>query len=129
MDRDKILRRNRRANQRPNGVAIMLLVYINARTRESALDIGRSLVAAKLAAAVNVMPVESIYRWDGKIHDGEREWTITAKSTRPCFAALVDLVKSMHPNVVPAIQGVEVTEVAPDYAQWIADCTIGEAGV
>ena len=106
----------------------MLLVYINAPTRESALQIGRELVASRLAAAVNLFAVESIYRWEETVHEGA-EWTLAAKTTSECFDALVASVKKQHPYSVPAIQAVEVPRVSRDYADWVAASTVAPAWI
>ena len=49
-----------------------LLVYTTFPDEETALRVGRALVAEKLAACVNVLPgMRSVYSWKGAVEHGE----------------------------------------------------------
>jgi len=48
------------------------LVMITVGDREEARDIARRLVEAGLAAGAQILPIDSIYRWQGDlVEDGE----------------------------------------------------------
>ncbi len=72
---------------------------------------GRALVDGRLAACVNVVksPVESIYRWKGKV-DTAREFLLIIKSSRGRFAALEEAVRRLHSYDVPEIIALPIRE-------------------
>lgn len=46
------------------------VVLVTVATKESGIAIARSLVEARLAACVNILPIESIYLWQEELnHD------------------------------------------------------------
>lgn len=106
----------------------MMLVYINTKTRDEALDIGRQIVHDGLAAAVSIAPIDSIEQRQGETVVGS-EWLLTAKTTDECFAALETRVRQMHSHHVPAIVGVVVDRVNSDYASWVFDNTQTPGGL
>ena len=49
-----------------------VLIYITCQNREQALEIGKKVVEARLAACANVIDgVESIYCWQGQLQVDE----------------------------------------------------------
>jgi len=99
------------------------LVYMTAGSPEEARHIGKTLVAARLAACVNMItPMESIYRWDGEIQQ-DTEVVLIAKTTSRCLPELVETVKSVHSYDCPCIVGVPVSGGNSDFLQWIASET------
>ena len=50
----------------------MSMIYVTTGSKKEALDIGRALIEARLAACANVIGgVTSIFRWQGKIERSE----------------------------------------------------------
>ena len=45
----------------------MIFVYSTFPNKKEAKEIGKGLVKNKLAACVNIFPIESIYHWQKKI--------------------------------------------------------------
>ena len=93
-----------------------------ANTRE-AKRIARSLVNARLAACVNVLssPVESIYRWKGKV-ERAREVLLLIKSSKSRLSALRAAVQRMHSYDVPEFIALPIVAGSPAYLRWIDDC-------
>jgi periplasmic divalent cation tolerance protein len=88
---------------------------------ETARRIARELVTGNFAACANVIPkIESIYRWQGKIEQGE-ETLVLFKTTAARFAAFQEKLKSLHPYEIPEIIFVPVTAGLPAYLRWVAD--------
>jgi len=88
---------------------------------ETARRIARELVAENLAACANVIPkIESIYRWQGKIEQGD-ETLVLFKTAAAHFAAFQEKLKSLHPYEIPEIIFVPVTAGLPAYLRWVAD--------
>ena len=68
---------------------------------DDSASFARSLVEERLAACVNLLPpMESVYRWEGKI-ERETERQLIIKTTRERTAALWERVREMHPYEVP----------------------------
>ncbi|MFQ5890004.1 MAG: divalent-cation tolerance protein CutA [Gemmatimonadota bacterium] len=81
--------------------------------------IGRSVVAEKLAACVNVVPaVTSVYRWQGEIME-EGEGLAILKTTRSALSALEDRVRELHPYEVPEFLALPVVTGAEEYLEWV----------
>jgi periplasmic divalent cation tolerance protein len=83
----------------------------------------RALVDERLAACVNVhAPMESLYRWEGKIeHETERQ--IIIKTSRDRLAALWDRVRELHPFEVPEFIVLQIADGNEAYLRWIGDST------
>lgn len=88
---------------------------------ETARRIARELVAENFVACANVIPkVESIYRWQGKIEQGD-ETLVLFKTTAARFAAFEEKLKSLHPYDVPEIISCKIEAGLPDYLRWVTE--------
>lgn len=103
----------------------LLAVYTTVATREDARTIARALVERRLAACVQVEPIESFYRWAGEIVQ-EPEYRLLAKTTEDRWQVVEDAIRSLHPYALPAIHAVELEEVHAPYARWIIESTAEE---
>jgi periplasmic divalent cation tolerance protein len=99
-----------------------IIVLVTCGSRKEARRIAQSLVEAKLAACVNTLqtPVESIYRWEGKVETA-REFLLVIKSSRKRFAALQAEVRRLHSYSVPEIIALPIAKGSRAYLTWIAD--------
>jgi periplasmic divalent cation tolerance protein len=101
-----------------------LLVYTTFPNAETALSVGRELVAEKLAACVNVLPgMRSIYAWRGEIERGEEAVAIV-KTRAGLRDAVQDALKARHPYETPIILFLEVSGGHPATLDWL----FGETG-
>ena len=83
----------------------------------------QTLVEARLAACVNVLaPMESVYRWEGKV-DQERERQLIIKTSRSRLAALWERIRDLHPYDVPEFIVVPVVEGNDAYLRWVGEST------
>jgi periplasmic divalent cation tolerance protein len=95
------------------------LILVTCGNRREAKKIARRLVESKLAACVNVgSPVESIYRWKGKIKD-DREYLLLIKTRRELFPIVEATVRALHSYSTPEIVAVPIVEGSQDYLAWI----------
>jgi len=101
-----------------------VVALITAPSAEVGERIARALVEGGLAACVNlVVPVRSIYTWQGKTSDDE-EVLLVAKTTRAGFeGGFVELVASMHPYEVPEIIALPIVSGFRGYLEWIESVT------
>ena len=88
---------------------------------ETARRIARELVTENFAACANVIPkIESIYRWQGKIEQGD-ETLVLFKTTAARFAAFEEKLKSLHPYEVPEVISCKVEAGLPEYLRWVIE--------
>jgi|GEM_PF-1908705 len=98
------------------------VVLVTCGTLAEAKRIARAAIEAKLAACVNVMrnPVDSIYRWKGKL-EVSREYLLVIKSTARRLPELERMVRSMHSYDVPEFLALPVVSVSREYLAWLVD--------
>jgi periplasmic divalent cation tolerance protein len=98
------------------------VVLVTCETLAEAKRIARAAVEAKLAACVNVMlsPVESIYRWKGKV-EVAREYLLVMKSTARRLRELERMVRSRHSYDVPEFLVLPVVSGSREYLAWLVD--------
>jgi periplasmic divalent cation tolerance protein len=98
------------------------VVLVTCGTLTEARRIARAAVEAKLAACVNVVlnPVESIYRWKGKV-EVSREYLLIMKSTTRRLAELERMVRSMHSYDLPEFLVLPVVSGSREYLAWLVE--------
>jgi periplasmic divalent cation tolerance protein len=94
------------------------LVMITAGDREEARRIARHLVGTGLAAGAQILPIESLYRWQGALVEDD-EWLMLVKTRRERFEAIRSVVDEMHSYVVPPVLMIEMDEASSPYLAWI----------
>jgi len=100
-----------------------IVVLITAPSREEGERIGESLIRAKLAACVNIIPsIHSIFFWEGKLCK-EDEVLLVIKSRKEIFDSLIEHVKKLHSYTVPEIIALPVINGYKDYLQWVKEVT------
>ncbi len=97
-------------------------IYITTGSEDEARRIGRTLVEEKLAACVNIFPIESIYRWQGNIEE-EGEVAMFVKTRGELVDQVIDRVKELHSYEVPCIVSLPIAKGNPDYLKWIEEST------
>jgi periplasmic divalent cation tolerance protein len=96
-----------------------IVVLMTAANREEANQIAEMLVAARLAACVQILPeIQSIYRWQGEIAR-ESELLLLGKTTRANFAELDRAVREIHSYETPEIVALEVIAASGPYLKWL----------
>ena|ERR1017187_7506838 len=96
-----------------------IVVLSTCATEADAERLARALVAARLAACVNVVPgVRSFYRWKGEI-ESSAEFLLIVKTSRELFPALSAEFAKLHPYEVPELLALPVVDGAADYLSWL----------
>lgn len=94
----------------------MRLVYVPA-SAEKAKEIANVLVGEKLAACCNLLPIESVYWWEGKVEEGA-ETVVLAKTLEKNVEKVINRVKSIHDYEVPCILVLD-GEVNKEYGEYM----------
>lgn len=109
----------RTSNSRRSKVLIVFVTTPAKRT--TAMKIARGVVADRLAACVNIVPLTcSVYRWEGKICV-DREFLLVMKTVRSAFPSLRRRILELHPYDVPEVVALTVTEGDARYLTWLRD--------
>lgn len=92
---------------------------------ETGRQIARTLVQERLVACVNLLPsVSSIYRWEGKVEEGNEVQGII-KTSEDRIADLMELFLELHPYDVPELVFTPVVAGTSDYLDWVVESTRG----
>lgn len=96
-----------------------IVILSTCSDEEEAARIARTLVEARLAACVNVLPrMRSFYRWKGAVEDAS-ECLLVIKSSRPLFAELRSALEKAHSYEVPEVVALPIVDGAPAYLNWL----------
>lgn len=93
-------------------------------TREEAQSIARLLIEEKLAACVQLLPIESFYFWQGKTQN-EAEVLLLIKTRTALFESAIARIKEIHSYTVPEIVAMPFAAGFAGYLNWIDDVTGG----
>ena len=84
-----------------------------------ATTLAQDLVAAGLAACVNVLPaVTSVYTWEG-VPQVDKEQQLIIKTTHDAVDALWEVLRSRHPYDTPEFVVVPIVDGSDDYLAWV----------
>ena len=83
-----------------------------------AQEIAGDLVQMRLAACVNIVPVDSCYRWKGKVMK-EREWLMIIKTDSKIFSKLRRRILALHSYDVPEIVSLKIDRGSQPYLAWM----------
>ncbi len=105
-----------------------IVVYVTAGSPAEAERVARALVEERLAACVNrVAPVQSIYRWKGKVEQSEEQLLII-KTRSTLFTALEKRVRELHSYSVPEIIALPIIDGSDGYLKWLGEQVGGGVG-
>lgn len=99
------------------------VVLVTCASTKEARKIATGVVEKRLAACVNIAtaPVESVYRWKGKIETA-REFLLIVKTTANRLAQLEKEVQRLHSYDVPEIVVLELAAGSKQYLEWVENC-------
>ncbi|QKS30550.1 MAG: divalent-cation tolerance protein CutA [Candidatus Accumulibacter similis] len=96
-----------------------LLVLTNLPDQAAARSLAEQLVAARLAACVNILaPCRSVYRWQGKVETAD-EVPLLIKTSSERFAELAEAIRASHPYALPEVVALDIAAGLPEYLAWV----------
>lgn len=98
------------------------VLMTTAPSRDEAARIAKLLIEEKLAACVQLLPIESFYVWEGKTQN-ESEVLLLAKTRTALFETAMTRIKDVHPYSVPEIVGTRFLAGFRPYLDWISEVT------
>jgi periplasmic divalent cation tolerance protein len=103
------------------------LVYTTFARLEDAKRVGDALVAAKLAACVNIFPgMISIFEWKGA-RDEANEVAMIIKTRASLTDSVLAETKRLHPYELPALLVLPTEGESAEYCNWIMNETGGSS--
>ncbi len=98
------------------------LVLTTTDSEALADTIGRELVERRLAACVNLVgPVQSVYRWEGKVVRSE-ERLLILKTRVDRFQQVASAIRELHTYDVPEVLAVPLSAGDERYLSWLGGC-------
>ena len=95
------------------------VVLVTAPPGDPAREVARGLIAARLAACVNVLAgVVSVYRWQDAVEE-EAEALCVIKTTAGRLDEIERWLDEHHPYDVPEFVALAPERVAPAYLAWL----------
>ncbi len=104
------------------GQARFAVVSTTVSGADEAKVLARLLVGSRLAACVQITPVESIYRWDGAVEDAS-EMLLLCKIVAADFPAVEAAIRVRHSYEVPEIIMMPIAAGHEPYLAWIGAST------
>ena len=96
----------------------LIAVVTTVATRAQALALAQALVEQRLAACVQISPIESVYRWDGAVQV-EPELRLLCKTTAQRWTAIEAAIRERHPYELPQIVAFALDPAHAPYAAWV----------
>jgi len=94
----------------------MIQIQTTVGKKKDAESIAETLVKNKIAACVQILPLNSVYRWKGKIEKA-KEFLLLIKGKD--FKKIERALKKLHPYDIPEIIQVKITKANKSYSNWI----------
>lgn len=97
-----------------------LQILTTAASADEARRIATALVEERLAACVQIVgPIESIYRWEGKVETAT-EWQCWIKTRRHHYDAVEAAIRRLHSYEVPEILAMPIVAGSEAYLKWLS---------
>jgi periplasmic divalent cation tolerance protein len=93
-------------------------IQVTCGSDDEARSIADALVAQRLAACVQQVPIHSTYRWQGTV-ERDAEILLLVKTTSARIEAIRATVADLHSYDVPAFTAVEIVDGSPEYLAWL----------
>jgi periplasmic divalent cation tolerance protein len=97
----------------------VIQIVTTTASADDARRIARGLVERRLAACVQIVgPIESIYRWEGKIETAA-EFQCWIKTRSELYDRVEQAIRELHPFDVPEILAVPAVQGSAAYLEWL----------
>lgn len=98
----------------------MIFIFSTFPSKKEAKKIGERLVRKKLAACLNIFPIESIYSWKGKIVK-DKEFVAIVKTEKKNFKKVERFILENHSYDTPCIIEIPIARVTKKYLKWLKE--------
>jgi periplasmic divalent cation tolerance protein len=98
------------------------LVLTTCGDSASAELIAKTLIEKRLAACVQIFPINSFYEWEGAVQN-TRELLLLCKIKSIDYPAVEAAIQAAHDYAIPEIIQIAIERGAQSYLFWIASVT------
>jgi periplasmic divalent cation tolerance protein len=98
------------------------VVTTTVDSAEAAESLAKGIVEARLGACVQIVPIRSVYRWDGEVRV-DAEWQCVVKTSAVRVDDLVTHIKAHHTYDVPEVVVTPVVGGNDAYLAWVSEET------
>ncbi|MBW2966233.1 divalent-cation tolerance protein CutA [Candidatus Woesearchaeota archaeon] len=95
----------------------MIIEYIVCKNKAEAEKIVNHLLKKKLIACANIFPINSLYKWKGKLQK-DKEFVLLAKTQKNKLYSLEKEVKGIHSYEIPCILQINA-KANKEYERWL----------
>ncbi|WAS05863.1 divalent-cation tolerance protein CutA [Gloeomargaritales cyanobacterium VI4D9] len=103
-------------------MAEALIVLVTVGERSEADNIAQTLVGEKLAACVGIVPIESMYLWEGE-WENQVEFQLLIKTVKSRYPQVEAKILELHSYEVPEILALPVVAASERYLNWVVQQT------
>ncbi|MEO0539431.1 MAG: divalent-cation tolerance protein CutA [Cyanobacteria bacterium P01_A01_bin.105] len=94
------------------------VVLVTASSEAEAQQLAQALVTERLAACVSIVPIQSVYTWQGDLCN-EIEYQLTIKTDLAHFSQLAQRIQALHSYDVPEIVALPIQQGTAAYLSWV----------
>ena len=102
-----------------------VVVHTTVESHSEAEGLARELVEARLAACVQIVPVTSVYRWEGAT-ETSCEFRLEIKTASAALEALKALILEKHSYEIPELVVLPIAGGSSQYLDWIERQSIAD---
>ncbi len=95
-----------------------LIVHTTVDERSKAEFLARTILEACLGACIQIVPIHSFYRWEGRLESAD-EYRLEIKTRTDRYDALQALLLHHHPYDTPEILAIPVVGGSEGYLRWV----------
>lgn len=95
----------------------MVFIYTTCKDIAQAKELGKKIIKAKVAACVNIWPIESIYSWEGELKE-DNEAVLMIKTNEPKMAEIEEFLRKNHSYSTPFVGGIHIDRINHEYKEW-----------
>ncbi len=96
---------------------MLVTLYCPCPSKAAARKLAKALLAKRLIACANLLPVEAHYRWKGRMVRAA-ETVLLAKTQRQHIQAVTKTIATLHPYELPGTEFFPVLAEA-EFGKWI----------
>ncbi|EEY99471.1 periplasmic divalent cation tolerance protein cutA [Vibrio sp. RC586] len=98
------------------------VVLTTTNNKQNAEQMIRHLLEHKLAACVQILPIESHYLWEGN-YCQDNEFLLVIKTQTACYFAVEKAIEQLHCYEIPQIIQLPITQGFEPYLAWLKQTT------
>jgi len=103
-------------------MAEALIVLVTVGERSEADNIAQTLVGERLAACVGIVPIESMYLWEGE-WENQVEFQLLIKTVKSRYPQVEAKILELHSYEIPEILALPVVAASERYLNWVIQQT------